>query len=382
MQRTKSIKKQIAVGITAALLVLPMGISPAFADTATSTGTTTTAAADSSANTTTTDNAANDVASTDTGNTGTGTDVTGTDSTNSDVDSDSNAEDQDNDSVAVVDEDGNTVDPANWLTDLIGKLQIALTFDPVHKSQLMEEHALKKLAKAQKLMAEGKTEESQTVFYEYADKIAKAQEFLDKVEDPSSEEAQKLTLALTNVNQKNVEVLGNLLEKLPPQAAQKVALNVVRSMEKAVTKLEKQDAQVDSTTESDTVPVTVAPATDPATPAADQKELKKQAKAALKEFKKSLQEKGNFHLNDSDDNDQDQDQDNDDTDDTDAAVSAQDPVASSSQPTSVTVAPGTLKSMPSVSGEHDKIERQNQDKNHDEKGKDDNNKQDDHQGKK
>lgn len=345
MKTMGSIKKQLAVGMTAALLLLSLGITPALAETAASAGTTTAAStAGSGVNAAATgDDAAAGAAST-------------------------KAEDQTKAAVAVVDEEGNTVDPANWLTDFIGKLQMALTFDPVGKSQLMERHALKKLAKAQKLMAEGKKDKCQMVFSEYTDKITQAQEFLDSVEDPDSEEAQKLIIALANVNQKNIEVLGNLLDKLPPQAGQKLALNVVRTMEKAVTKLEKEEAQADSAAGTNTVPVTVAPATDSAAAAAEKKELKKQAEQALKEFKKSLQNKKNLHLDFEGKKDKGQNQDKVKT------VSAPSTALNTRQQVPVTVAPASPQPISAIHAGYDKAERQKQDKKHEVKGKTDNKK--------
>lgn len=291
MKTTEMLKKQLAVAVTAALLALPLGTTLALADTDTS------------------------VVSTDT----TSVDMTRTGTTNPDI--------EDTEATSVVDSEGNEVDPADWLSDLIVKLQTALTFDPVRKCELNERYALAKLAKAQKLMTEGKTEKCQIALNEYTDKITKAEEFLEQVEDTDSEEAKKLTIALTNVNQNNIKVLGELLDKLPPQAAQKLALNVVRSMEKAVTKIEKQEAKA---------AIVTPPVTDSeTTPANENKYLKEQAKVALKEFRKSLKQKGSIHLEDQDDENR-EDKDKDDV------ASTQKPPMTNSQPTSVTVAPAKL----------------------------------------
>ncbi|AFM02027.1 hypothetical protein Desde_3755 [Desulfitobacterium dehalogenans ATCC 51507] len=75
----------------------------------------------------------------------------------------------------------------------------------------------------------------------YNKKIADAQGFLEQLENPESEEYQKLQEALAKVNANNVLVLGSLLDKLPPHAAQRLAVNIVRSMEKAVEKMEKME---------------------------------------------------------------------------------------------------------------------------------------------
>jgi len=238
-----------------------------------------------------------------------------------------------------------------------------LTFDLVRKGELSERQALAKLAKAQKLMTEGKSEESQIALGEYTNEITKAQEFLEQVDDSDSEKAKNLTIALTNVNQNNIEVLGNLLDKLPPQAAQKLALNVVRSMEKAVTKLEKRSAKVAMVTASETAsPVT----SQERTPETDSKSLEKQAKVALKEFKKSLKQKGNLHLEDDEDQDlEDQEEEDQDDEDNDNNVaSTQEPSMTNSQPTSVTIAPAKHQPAPASvrSSEQGKEGRKKHDK--------------------
>lgn len=300
--KIKTVKKQLAVAVTVALLTLPLSTSMVLAETgnpsSATTSTTTEATLDETIiETTTTDE--------------TTTEETTTDETTTD------------ETTPVVDEDGEEVAPSNWLSNLIANLQLALSFDPVRKGQLNERHALAKLAEAQKLMTEGKAEAAETALNGYTEKIAKAQEFLDQVEDPESEKAQKLTIALTNVNTNNIIVLSNLLDKLPPQAAQRVALNVVRSMEKAVNKVEKQAAEEvadevadeadevalpsETTLEAtlETVPTTITPATESVTTSASATKavardisMEKQAKVALKVFKKTLQEKHNIELED------------------------------------------------------------------------------------
>ena len=327
-------KKQLAVAVTVALLTLPLSTSIVFAETTSTTATGTTATDTPATGTTTTGTTATDTTATGTTTTGTtATDTTTTGTTATDT---------------VTGADGSEVTPSNWLTTLIAKIQIALSFDPVRKGELSERLALAKLAQAKKLMAEGKTEDSQIALGEYADKITKAQEFLELVKEPDSEQAKKLALALTNVNSNNINVLSNLLDKLPPQAAQKLALNVVRSMEKAVNKLEKQTAvapvtPVETTETSTTTPTTTPTPTESTqvtTSVASEKSLEKQAKLALKDFKKSIEEKGNIHLDEvkqvTDEN-KDEDTDSEKIASDEVTPASQEP--SSSQPTSVTVSP-------------------------------------------
>ncbi len=143
--------------------------------------------------------------------------------------------------TTVVDSDGQTVtagtlpdSPLYWFTNLIEKLQLALTFDSAKKAKLMEHQALEKLAGACEMNKKGKHKEAQQAIEKYTSKMTAAQDFLTQVKDPTSANAQILIEALSKTQAANISVLAGLLDKLPPQAAQKVALNVVRSLEKAV----------------------------------------------------------------------------------------------------------------------------------------------------
>lgn len=294
VKKDRIMKKRIATAMTIALLSLPFSTTLTLADatTPTSTTSTTTTAApplDTSVPTTT----SSTTSSTDTTTT-TSSGITAT---------------------PVVDENGNTVLPENWFAELIGKIQLLLTFDPANKVTLNEHQALAKLAEAKKLLEEGKTDAAEACLTQYSDKITQAQDFIDQLKDPNSEAAKALAIALSNVNANNIKVLGDLLDKLPPQAAQRLALNVVRTMEKAVTKLESEGTSASGATGSTTSAAitaassaTTATGAKDSTTAKDTKALEKQAKIALENFKKSLNQKGKIHL---DDQDQDQDQDND-----------------------------------------------------------------------
>jgi len=351
---SKSIKKQLAVAVTAALLALPLGTTLALADTTAPVETTSTATNTDATSTDTTssetDTANPDISASDTAS----TDTTNTDNvaaTNEDADN----EDED----VVVDADGNEVEHATWLSELIVNIKKALSFDLVRKGELSEKQALAKLAEAQKLMDEGNTEKSQIAFSEYSDKVAEALEYIEKIED-QPEEADKLTLALTKVNHNNIHVLGNLLDKLPEQASQKIAVNIVRSMEKAISKMEKREAKLDK----GTVPETTTPAT---------KDVKK-SKEDLKVLKK-LEQKEKIHPEDDVDQDN-QDQDDDKKND----VAAK----QNSQPTSVTVAPAKTQAEPKniqEKGNWNQKNEKNKDRQEDEKQdnqRDDNRRDSDH----
>src|SRR5665648_680256 len=178
----------------------------------------------------------------------------------------------------VVEYDGKIVIPSTQFSDFIDNLQLALTFDAARQGEINKRHALRKLAQANKLMQDGNIEDSKICFSEYKDKIAKAQEFLNEAETPGSATAVALAKALENVEAKNIAVLSDLVVKLPPQVAQKLALNVVRTMDKAVVKDQKEEAKVAPVVNDDV----------------EKKLLEKQAKAALLKFKNSVNEKNNL----------------------------------------------------------------------------------------
>lgn len=181
----------------------------------------------------------------------------------------------------VVDATGKLVIAADGYSDFIAALQQALTFNPEHKAELNKRHAYRKLAQAQQYMKDGNIEACKIAFSVYKDKIAKAQEFLEAAADPTTEIAENLAKALAKVDAKNIQVLTALIEsdKLPPQAAVRLGLNVVRTMEKAVVKIQKEEAKVD-TAETPVVPTDI-----------EKEDLEKQAKAALTDFKKAVNEK-------------------------------------------------------------------------------------------
>ncbi|TGE39663.1 hypothetical protein E4K67_01270 [Desulfosporosinus fructosivorans] len=194
-------------------------------------------------------------------------------------------------SAPVVDEDGNEILPATLFSDLINKLQLALTYDPARKGELNHRQALKKLSQAHQFVKDGNIEASEVCLNEYTDKIAKAQAFLLEVEDTDSETAKNLAIALANVEAKNIQVLGNLVDKLPPQAAQKLALNVVRTMEKAVDKIQKEEEKV--------ALVTSVPKVE-----TEKTIMDNETKAALEQFRKSVNEKRKIYIEDKDQNHQ------------------------------------------------------------------------------
>jgi hypothetical protein len=195
------------------------------------------------------------IAATETDSEATTADTTTTDTTTTDTTTATETTDSDaiGTDTVVVDADGQEVDPGtlpdsplSWLEELIEKIKVTLAGNPIEKAQLLEEQATEDLAEVTELVKEGETNEEQIeeVLTSYTTKVEKALEFLEQVENTDSDEYQKFQEALTKVNTNNVIVLGGLLEKLPAQAAEKVALNIVRAMEKAIAKVEKKDRKL------------------------------------------------------------------------------------------------------------------------------------------
>lgn len=150
------------------------------------------------------------------------------------------------DPTQILDVNGEPVDtgilpdsPLYWLSVIFQKLQVALTFDKTEKVALIEEQALENLAEAAVMIEEDQSEDAEVTLNAYSEKIAAALEYVNAM-DPNSEDGQKLLTALTARNSSNVQTLGNLLDKLPPQAAQRVAVNVVRTMTKSIEKYDKK----------------------------------------------------------------------------------------------------------------------------------------------
>lgn len=280
-------KKQLAIALTAALLTFPAAPGLVMADTPTDSGTT--AVTNTTTQTDSTGSSSSTSAST---NTGTSTTVpTATTSTSTTTTSSAIT-------APVVDQNGQTVNPGvlpdspwYWFQTLMEKVQLALTFDPVKKADLVEKQATEDLAEAQALIKKGNTAEAEKALTRYNEKIDRAQAFLEQLKDPNSETAKKVQLALTKVNTNNMVVLGSLLEKLPPQAAQRLALNIVRSVEKAVAKAEKMDKKkgedsAAGTTTSTTQSTATVSADQSGT--TDQVQLSQEAKQALEEFQVAL----------------------------------------------------------------------------------------------
>ncbi|WP_088228954.1 DUF5667 domain-containing protein [Desulfosporosinus sp. FKB] len=308
MNKMQHMKRRIAIAATFTLLTLPIGSALTLADTVSSAS----SATDTTA-TTTTPTTPTTSASTTATTTGTTTAAPPLDPTVPVTVS----------PATVVDGNGNTVTAENWFTDLLGKIQLMLTSDPVNKASINEHHALANLAEAKNLMQQGDPEAAEASLSQYSDKISQAQNFINQAKDPNSETAKALSIALANVNSNNIAVLSSLLDKLPPQAAQRLALNIVETMEKDVTKLQAEGTDSTASTTSST---TVASGTSASTSGSvadsgsvtanssptntqpttnNNKQLEKDAKVALENFKKSLKQNVKLNLDD-----QDQDEDN------------------------------------------------------------------------
>jgi len=261
------LKKRLALALSLALCVMPLSASLALAETNTSpesVGTTSNAqTTDVSQPATDSDVAADTNVSTDADVTMNPDVATDTDATTDPATTDTDVtEETDTGEVPdgseieeelppVLDENGEVVEPGTlpdspfyWLTTLIEKLQVILTFDPVEKTELLEDQALERIAEAGVLIEKGDSEQAEGALKAYSEKVAEAQAFVALLAETDSETTQKLETALSQTHAKNVQTLGGLLDKLPPQAAQRVAVNIVRSMEKSIAKMDKKDLKM------------------------------------------------------------------------------------------------------------------------------------------
>lgn len=135
--------------------------------------------------------------------------------------------------------------PFYWLSNFIQKLELALTFNSGQKVSLAEHQALQKLAVAEAMTQKGNDDLAQKALNDYSDKINQAEGLLAKIQNPGSGAAKALETELSQTSAANIPVLSSLLDKLPPQAAQRVALNIVRSLEKVITKADNKGGQPD-----------------------------------------------------------------------------------------------------------------------------------------
>lgn len=135
-----------------------------------------------------------------------------------------------------------------WLTPLIDKLQTILGTDSPVTPDSQTDQTSENTSETSTLTEVGDTGETQVPTDEYSKKLKEAQDFLEGLSAEDSDTMQKLELAVNNNHAQNIKVLGNLLDKLPTQASERLAFNIVRSMEKSVNRTEKTDQQTQEVT--------------------------------------------------------------------------------------------------------------------------------------
>lgn len=129
--------------------------------------------------------------------------------------------------------DTTTSTSTDSLTQLINKLQTILAANSTTQTDAAS------TTQTDTTLVSGDTQETQVPFHGNTKNLEAAQAFLAEITATDSETMQKLELALSKTPAKNIETLAGLLDKLPAQASEKVALNIVRSMEKSIAKMEK-----------------------------------------------------------------------------------------------------------------------------------------------
>ncbi|WP_088188339.1 hypothetical protein [Desulfosporosinus sp. FKA] len=158
----------------------------------------------------------------------------------------------------------------DWLPQLIDKLQTKLGTDSTVTTNSQTDQTPGNTSESDTLTELGDTGETQVPTDEYSKKLKEAQDFLEELSAKDSDTMPKLELAVSNDHAQNIKVLGNLLDKLPSKASERLAFNIVRSMEKSVDRTEKTDQQsqevTTTTNEAASTTNEVTPTTNEVTP--------------------------------------------------------------------------------------------------------------------
>ena len=144
----------------------------------------------------------------------------------------------------VLDANGQPVSPGTlptspfyWLANIVQHIQLFLTFDPAQKVSLTEHQTLQKLAAAREMVQEGKMDIAQTELNNYMQNATATQTMLTRINPSNSQTVQTLQNAIAKADAANIQVLSQMLDQLPQQAARKIALNILNSMKKDAGKL-------------------------------------------------------------------------------------------------------------------------------------------------
>ncbi len=217
-------RKKLVSALIVTLLALPLNVPLVLADTATSATATTSTSTSTSTST-------NDISS-----------------TSAPVDP-----------PPILDVNGKPISPGTlpdspfyWLSNIIEKIQLVFTFNPAQKTALVQHRALEKLAAAQEMAIKGKPDLAEKAFAEYTEKVNEVQIYLGQLKDTNTGSAQQLQTGLAKTYAANIQVISELLDKLPAKTVSKLADNVARSMEKTVAKMDQADKkQVESVLQKD-----------------------------------------------------------------------------------------------------------------------------------
>lgn len=105
--------------------------------------------------------------------------------------------------------------PFYFLKTWIEKIQLAFTFAPEKKVEVLNKLAEKRVAEARKMIEKGKPELAERCLERYEKHLGKAQEMAEKTKEEKAEEVYERVAEATS---KHVEVLERVLEKVPEQA--------------------------------------------------------------------------------------------------------------------------------------------------------------------
>ncbi|MDA8443356.1 MAG: DUF5667 domain-containing protein [Peptococcaceae bacterium] len=103
--------------------------------------------------------------------------------------------------------------PFYWLANLVQKIQLIFTFDPTQKIALSETQALQSLAAAREMADQGKVTAMQAALTAYADKAAQSAALLHALHNPNPQTFKVLQSAIMTTNLTNLQDISFLMHK-------------------------------------------------------------------------------------------------------------------------------------------------------------------------
>lgn len=110
------------------------------------------------------------------------------------------------------------------------KIVVFLTFNPMKKAEKLLKYAERRLVEAQKMIEKGKTKYVDKLMEQYQKKINQAMEIAQK-QEKKGQDVEALMQKVIQTGSKHIQVLNNLLTKVP-EAAKKGIQNAISASQK------------------------------------------------------------------------------------------------------------------------------------------------------